>query len=91
VLQLWRDAARVADELPADDTVRTILLFEAAELRLLYSRLTAEAGATDAIVLASRDTIDDARAAIDTARLQLGLGDGICDGRDRDAGDGNGT
>jgi hypothetical protein len=74
VLQVWRDAARVADELPDDDAVRHVLLFEVAELRGLYHRLTAGAGMTDAVVRASRNTIDDTKSALDIARSRIPSG-----------------
>ena len=72
LLEVWREAERVLDELPEATPERNVLEGEVIQLRSAHQRLTDRRIEHTAHLLASsRDTIEGARRTIERARRRI--------------------
>jgi hypothetical protein len=72
LLEVWREAERVLDELPDATPERTLLEVEVIQLRSVHQRLTdRRIEHTAHLIAGSRDTIEAARRTIERARLRI--------------------
>ena len=76
LLEVWREAERVAEELPPATPERAQLETQLAELRAIHQRLTQrDIERTAQVIAASQDTIDCARRTIERAHERLERGE----------------
>jgi len=72
LLQVWREAERILEQLPDTTPERTILQVEVGQLRSMHRRLTdRRIEPTAHMVAASHDTIESARRTIERAKERL--------------------
>jgi hypothetical protein len=68
VLNLWREAERIASETPTVSPDHETAALAAARLRILYQNLTTDSRATDEALRSSRATVESARSLLHTVR-----------------------
>jgi hypothetical protein len=72
LLDVWREAGRVLDELPDATPERSLLEVEVIELRSVHQRLTdRRIEQTAHLIAGSRETIEATRRTIERARERI--------------------
>ena len=71
LLEVWREAERVLDQLPVGAPERNVLLVEVVQLRSMHRRLTDQRlEQTDQLLASSREAIEAARRVIERTRAR---------------------